>query len=200
MKRYLLLFGPLAGLLFFATVYVLALSVPNYSHFADTVSEIGQVGSPVEQSYRAVMLIADLCLIALGVGLYSYARSSNAPVLPAVLVAYFGIMQSGLHFFPSPHQLHNLFGLSLIIGYLAPLSLAIAWQKLAEQRSLVMVTWSVAILLFVSIFLNISPIFVRDLYPLEYYGLVQRSSLLLIFGWFAYVGIWSFMRAGNNQP
>ena len=199
MKKYLLLFGPLAGLLFFATVYVLALSVPEYSHVGDTVSEIGQLGSPVEQSYQMAMLIVDAFLVALGIGLIAFSKSRNAPVLPAVLIAYFGFMQMGLHIYPSPHSLHNVFGLSLILGYLAPLALAISWRKLAELRGLVQVSWLAAILLIVSIFLNISPLFARDLYPLDYYGLVQRSSLFLIFGWFACVGIWSFRQANQDS-
>ena len=77
---------------------------------------------------------------------------------------------------------------------MAPLALAISWRKFGVLREIVQTSWVVAILLFVSIFLNISPLFTRDLYPLEYYGLVQRSSLLLIFGWFAGIGIWGFRR------
>lgn len=194
MKKYLLLSGALAGLLFFATVYMLALSVSGYSHVSDTVSEIGQIGSPVEQSYQIAMLIVDASLVALGIAFISFARSRNAPILPAVLIAYFGFIQMGLHIYPSPHSLHNVFGLLLIFGYMAPLALAISWRKFGVLREIVQTSWIVAILLFVSIFLNISPLFTRDLYPLEYYGLVQRSSLLLIFGWFAGIGIWGFRR------
>ena len=199
MKKYVLLSGALAGLLFFATVYVLAPSVSGYSHVSDTVSEIGQTGSPVEQSYQVAMLIVDTFLVALGIALISFARSRNAPILPAVLVSYFGFVQLGLHIYPSPHSFHNIFGLALIFGYLAPLALAISWRKLGELRETVQVSWLVAVLIIVSIFLNISPLFTRDLYPLEYYGLVQRSSLLLIFGWFAYVGIWSFKQPSPSQ-
>ena len=89
MKKYLLLSGALAGLLFIATVYMLALSVSGYSHVSDTVSEIGQIGSPVEQSYQIAMLIVDASLVALGIAFISFARSRNAPILPAVLIAYF---------------------------------------------------------------------------------------------------------------
>ena len=60
MKKHLLLFGVLAGLLFFATVYVLAPGVSGYSHISDTVSEIGQIGSPVQSSYQLAMLIVEV--------------------------------------------------------------------------------------------------------------------------------------------
>ena len=196
MNKYLHLPGALAGLLFFATVYGLAPSVPDYSHISDTVSEIGQIGSPVEQSYRLAMLIVDACVVTLGFALYSFARSSNASTLPAVLIAYFGFMQMGLHIYPSPHSLHNIFGLALIIGYMAPLALAISWRKYGELRDLVRFSWLMAILLVASIFLNISPLFATELYPLEYYGLVQRSALLLIFSWFASIAAMVYKRSG----
>jgi hypothetical membrane protein len=195
MKKYLLLSGALAGLLFIATVYLLAPSVPGYSHVSDTVSEIGQIGSPVQQSYQIAMLLADICVIMLGFALFSFARSSKAPISPSVVVVFFGFMQMGLHIYPSPHSLHNVFGLALVLGYLAPLVLAISWRKLAELRDLVQFSRIAAVLIIVSIFLNISPLFTRDLYPLEYYGLVQRSALLLIFGWFSCIGIWGFRRS-----
>jgi hypothetical membrane protein len=164
MKRHLLLFGTLAGLLFFGTVYALAIAVPGYSHVSDTVSEIGQVGSPVERLFQVAMLAVDLCIVAFGLGLFYFARSHEASIVPAALVAYFGLMEIGLHVFPSPHPLHNVFGLSLTTA-----------------------------LILISIFLNISPLFTRDLFPLEYYGIVQRSAHVLFFGWCAYVSIRCFL-------
>jgi hypothetical protein len=43
---------------------------------------------------------------------------------------------------------------------------------------------------FASTFLNISPALNRDLYPLEHYGVVQRSAFVLIYGWFGWTGFW----------
>jgi hypothetical membrane protein len=174
MKRHLLLFGTLAGLLFFGTVYALAIAVPGYSHVSDTVSEIGQVGSPVERLFQVAMLAVDLCIVAFGLGLFYFARSHEASIVPAALVAYFGLMEIGLHVFPSPHPLHNVFGLSL-------------------TSALVNVSWLATALILISIFLNISPLFTRDLFPLEYYGIVQRSAHVLFFGWCAYVSIRCFL-------
>lgn len=83
MKRHLLLFGTLAGLLFFGTVYALAYAVPGYSHVSDTVSEIGQVGSPVERLFQVAMLAVNLCIVAFGLGLFYFARSREASIVPA---------------------------------------------------------------------------------------------------------------------
>lgn len=76
------------------------------------------------------------------------------------------------------------------IYVLAPLVTAIAWRRHDVARSIVVISWLVAVLVFASIFHNISPAFNRDLYPLEYYGIVQRSAFVLIYGWFAWIGFW----------
>ena len=199
MKRNLLPFGPLAGILFFATVYVLAVFLPEYSHVSETVSEIGEIGSPVATPFQAGMLAVNVCVILFASGLFSFARANNLPVLPALFVAWFGLVDIGTNVFPSPHPLHNVFGLSLTIGYMAPLVLAIAWRRSETARSMARASWIFAALLIASIFLNISPAFNRDLYPLEYYGLVQRSAFVLIYGWFAWLGLWGMSGANRRE-
>ena len=46
-----LLFGPLAGILLVFGVGALALMVPGYSHVHQTVSEIGEIGSPARVTH-----------------------------------------------------------------------------------------------------------------------------------------------------
>lgn len=189
MKRNLLLFGALAGIVFFGTVYVLAAFLPDYSHVSETVSEIGEIGSLVERPFQVAMLAVDLCVVLFGVGLFHFARANGVSVMPAIFAAYFGLVDVGIHLFPSPHPLHNVFGLLLTIGYLAPLVLAIAWRRDDAVRSIATASKYIAALLLISIFLNISPAFYRDLYPLEYYGIVQRSAFVLFYGWCTFVGL-----------
>jgi hypothetical membrane protein len=198
MYRHFLLLGPLAGILFFATVYLLAALLPDYSHLAETVSEIGELGSPVALPFQVGMLAVNLCVILFGVGLLRVAGSAGVSKAPAIFVIYFGVMDIGTNVFPSPHPLHNLFGLSLTIGYLAPLVTAITWRRADTVRSIAAVSIPVAVLIFVSIFLNISPAFNRDLYPLEYYGVVQRSIFVLFYGWCAYVGLKAWTMASRT--
>jgi len=190
MKRNLLLFGALAGVVFFVTVYVLAAYVPGYSHVSETVSEIGEIGSPIAKTFQIAMLAVNLCVVLFAAGLLHLARDNNLSGVPAFFVAWFGLVDIGTNIFPSPHPLHNVFGLALTVGYLAPLVMAIAWRRHDVVRSIVVVSWLVAALVFASIFLNISPAFNRGLYPLEYYGIVQRSAFVLIYGWFAWLGLW----------
>ncbi len=189
MKRFLPLFGPLAGVIFFVSVYVLALGVDGYSHVAQTISEIGKTGTGVERPFQVAMIAVDICLIVFAIGIFNYARSNNAPIVPAGFILYFGIADIGVAAFPSPHPLHNVFGLSLTIGYLAPLALAITWRDLAAASTVVRTSWIAFVLVVIAIFLNLSPLFARDLYPLEYYGVVQRSLFVVFYGWCAYLGV-----------
>lgn len=163
--------------------------MPDYSHVSETVNEIGEIGSPVTTPFQIAMLAVNLCVILFAAGLFYFARANELSVIPAFFVAWFGLADVGTNVFPSPHPLHNVFGLSLTIGYLAPLVLAIAWRRSDTARSIAGVSWFVAALVLVSMFLNISPAFNRDLYPLEYYGIVQRSAVVLIYGWFAWAGL-----------
>jgi len=50
-----LLFGPLAGIILGFGIVGLALMIPEYSHVQQTVSEIGEAGSPARIPF-AVML------------------------------------------------------------------------------------------------------------------------------------------------
>ena len=61
MKNYRLWFGPLAVLLFVAGTLAIGLITPGYSHARQTVSELGEVGSPGQMAFSVL-----LCLVAAG--------------------------------------------------------------------------------------------------------------------------------------
>jgi hypothetical membrane protein len=193
-QRRLFLSGALAGVIFFAAVYALATMVDGYSHVGQTVSEIGEQGSPAEMYFQIMNLLVALCLLVFAWSLYQFAKSSKVSKLPAFFMACFAISETGLAIFPSPHDLHNVFGLSATIGYMTPLVIALSWKSLTNPGTLITVSWFAFILISISIFLNLTPMFARDLYPLEYYGIVQRSLFVAFYGWCAYAGITLFMR------
>ena len=193
--RMLYLSGPLAGVIFFSAVYALAPMVEGYSHIAQTVSEIGEYGSPAKVPYQIATVIVALCLLVFASSLHSFAKANNASILPAIFLAIFGIAEIGIALFPSPHPMHNVFGLSMIIGYITPLVLALSWKGLAGVNWLRNASWVAFALVVTSIFLNLSPMFARDLYPLDYYGIVQRSLLVTFYGWCLYVGVSLFERS-----
>ena len=189
-NRTLLLFGIAIPILFTIATLGLATLVPGYSHLAQTVSEIGQRGSPAELPWKIADLIVALFFLLFCMGLYRFARAHALSVLPAYLVGFFGLMSVGISVFESPHPLHNVFGLLMTVGYMAPLALAWAWRGRDWAKSLIRFSFVMWVLVMVAIFLNLSPLFTRDLFPLEYYGLVQRSLFLAFYGiWCPVVGL-----------
>ena len=198
-QRLLYLTGPLAGAIFFSAVYALAPMVDGYSHVAQTVSEIGEYGSPAKAFYQIAMLIVALCLLVFASSLYSFAKANNASILPPSFMAFFGIAQIGMTIFPSPHSMHNVFGLLTTVGYMTPLVMALSWKSLADSSSLRRASWVAFTLVVISIFLNLSPMFARDLYPLNYYGIVQRSLFVAFYGWCLFAGVNLFERSRRPQ-
>lgn len=188
-QKPLFLSGALAGIVFFSAIYALASMVEGYSHIGQTVSEIGKLGSPAETYLRLTNLVVAICLFGFSWSLHLFARDNDVSRSPAILMACFAISEIGVAIFPSPHPLHNVFGLSMTIGYMTPLALALSWRKSGSMTNLVVISWIAFILIAVTILLNLSPIFARDLYPLEYYGIIQRSLFVAFYGWCFYVGV-----------
>jgi hypothetical membrane protein len=186
-----LLFGPLAAVIFVLGVALLPLMVPNYSSIHQTVSEIGEVGSPARIPFSAMLCSVGLCVLIFASGVRDVAIASNRSRVVAYLTAYMAIPSVGIGIFAFPHPLHNIFGISEVIGYHAPLALALTWRKDPGARSLVWFSWIVTFAIWVALGLNMSGMF-RDgivwAHVKPVIGLAQRA----LFGsWF----VWSAVLA-----
>ena len=189
MKRLMPLSGATAALVFFAAVYLLGGLLENYSHTSQTVSEIGRAGSPAEVQWRVANLLVAAGLLVFAVSIRNFASTRNVSQLPALFVAFYALSVAGTGLFATPHPLHNVFGLSLLIGYMAPLVTALTWRSQAELRSVAAVSaisWCIVVL---AIALNLSPLFAPSLYPLEFYGVVQRGLFVAYYGWCCYLSL-----------
>jgi hypothetical protein len=109
--------------------------------------------------------------------------------LPALFIALFAVSLAGTGWFAVPHPLHNVFGLSATVGYLSPLVLALAWRGKPVPYALTTVSAVAWLLVTAAIALNLSPLVTPTLYPLEYYGLVQRALFLAFYGWCTYLSL-----------
>lgn len=186
--RKILSLGWMTAMLFISGSLVLGSFLDDYSSISQTVSEIGQEGSPLELVWQVFSLLVGVLLILFSVGIISYARRNKWSVIPGLFVLFAGLSEFGIALFPSPHPLHNVFGLSMTIGYFTPLMFFLLWKdKLGtpfKRYSLL-----AFILILLGIFLNLSPMFAPKLYPLEYYGLVQRFLLYTFYLYMAYVSL-----------
>lgn len=78
-----------------------------------------------------------------------------------------------------------------LIGYQAPLAIALAWRNDPARKGVSRFSWIMFALVWVSIALNLSSMargeFWEHVRPV--YGLVQRSLFALWFGWCAIIGV-----------
>ena len=186
------LFGPLAaGILLFG-IAGLALLVPGYSHVHQTVSEIGEVGSPARIPFAILLCCVAICLLVFASGIRDVSHAAGRSPFAAYLVGCMAVSTAGVGVFAFPHPLHNVFGISELIGYLAPPVLAITWRRAPQASALVAFSWVMTAVLWSAIALNLSSLggdssLWHELKPV--YGVVQRALFAAWFGWCAGVGV-----------
>lgn len=191
------LFGPLSAAILLAGIAGLAQGVPGYSSVRQTVSEIGEVGSPERLAFALMLLVFAACILVFAAGLRRACLGSRCSTLSAWLTGLMAVICVGIAFSPFPHPLHNVFGESELVAYQAPLAWAVTWRRESQERPLVVFSWVMAILMWVAIVLNMS---VLDrtgaLYTFEkpVYGLVQRLLFVVWTLWCAGAGLLLFWR------
>ena len=191
-----LLFGPLAALIFAIGVAGLPLIVPGYSAVRQTVSEIGEVGSPAQTPFSVMLWTVAIAVAVFCVGLRRTALDAGRSAWPAYLAAVMAICAAGIGVFAFPHPLHNVFGLSELIAYQAPLALALAWRRDPGLRGAVIFSTVMAAVVWVAILLNLTTLHRHGavwtaIQPV--YGLVQRGLFASWFVWCGGVG-WMLWR------
>jgi hypothetical protein len=199
--RYRLLFGPLAAALLGFGIAGLALLVPGYSHVHQTVSEIGEVGSPARIPFTILLCCVAACILVFASAVRDLSITAGHASLSAYLIGSMAVSAAGVGVFAFPHPLHNVFGLSELIGYQAPLALAFAWRRDPRAGTLVTFSWIMFALSWIAIGLNLSgmdphgPVWA---YVKPVYGLAQRALFTAWFGWCAGVGLLLSQRVWRN--
>jgi hypothetical membrane protein len=192
-----LLFGPLAAAILTCGVVGLAFMVPGYSQVRQTVSEIGEMDSPARISFSIMLCCVAASLLVFASGVRAVSIKAGHGRLAAYLIGSMALSAAGVGLFPFPHPLHNVFGESELIGYQAPLALALGWRNDSRAGRLVSFSWILFALIWISIVLNLTsldrhgPIWA---YMKPIYGLVQRSLFATWFSWCAVVGVLRWRR------
>lgn len=182
-----LLFGPIAAAIFFFGVLGLALLIPGYSHLHQDISTIGRMGSPLRIPFAIVFVLYAGSMLVFASGVGSIAAHAGLPKLPAGLVAFNAVTQIGIAIFATPHPLHNIFGIASMIGFLAPLAMAVGWRKAGFARRLTVLSSVLGLIVLAAIIVALSELFPQS--PLWQLvksapGLVQR---VLAGGWLAWL-------------
>lgn len=191
-ERLLLMFGVAAAVVFIANTTILGMLLPGYDPVSQTISEIGERGSRFEFAFRVGQLAVATCLLIFAVGVGRHSSVAGRSVVPALFLAFCGVTLAGTAEFEAPHPLHNLFGIAMMLGYMAPLVLAISWPDTPDTRWVRRGSIVLGTALVIGIAYNFSPLFV-DYAPADFvrahYGAIQRLVHLPFYGWCGFLAI-----------
>jgi hypothetical membrane protein len=187
-----LYFGPVAALILLAGVALLPLLIPGYNQIRQTVSEIGEMDSPMRVPFAAILCAVALALLVFASGLRDMLKQSGHATLPAWLAGFMAVSAAGVGIFAYPHPLHNVFGTSELIGYQAPLALALTLRSDPRMKPLARFSTIMAVLVWCAIAANLvvfdrSSALWTEMRP--FYGLVQRALFATWFIWCAGVAL-----------
>jgi hypothetical membrane protein len=179
-------FGPIAALLLFAGIVAVGLITPGYSHVRQTVSELGEVGSPGRIAFSVLLCLVAVCLILFASAVARTLREAGLSALPAYVVGAMAISTAGVGIFSFPLALHNIFGMSETVGYQAPLFAALVCKMDARANR---IKWF-SIIMYAVVLLAIAINTIALVRPADiwsqikpFFGLVQRSLFAAWFIW-----------------
>ena len=179
-------FGPIAALLLFAGIFAVGLVTPDYSHVRQTVSELGEVGSPGQIAFSVLLCLVAACLIIFAGAVAHSLRELGHSTLPAWFLGAMAISTAGVGLFAYPEPLHNIFGMSETVGYQAPLVVALVCKTDPRAKRIK----AFSIVMYVAVLLAIAINLVALVRPAEiwsqikpFFGVVQRSLFASWFIW-----------------
>jgi len=204
--RSCLLFGLICGTALIVMSTILGALLPGYDPVAQTISEIGERGSPFERIFQITLTVVAVSCLVFAYGVYRFASLRHVSILPALALGLVGLSDLGTAAFAAPHPLHNLFGFPKLLGFLAPLLLAVSWPRAPDLRIARRVSGVSGGLVLISIALNLAPVFislswVEDHFPWapDHFGLIQRT-MFVFFAWCVFLAVYLFQNAAHvNQ-
>jgi hypothetical protein len=179
--------GRFIAITFILGTLVFGFGLDNYSFVSQTLSEIGSMSSPFRIQFQIFKILIATLLLFFSVFILRYSKRNKVSMIPGILLLCFGMSDLGISLFPTPHSLHNIFGLSMTVGYLSPLFFGLLWPD-TVSRNFKRTSLAFFLIILIGIVLNLSPAFKPDLYPMTYYGLVQRFLVFTMFIYLAYLG------------
>jgi hypothetical membrane protein len=180
--KYRWLFGADSRSHLFVGITRLALVVPGYSQVRQTVSEIGEVGSPARVPFAIMLCCVAACIMVFALAVRDISVEVGHSQLAAYFIGFMALPAAGIGIFAYPHPLHNVFGISELISYQAPLFLVLTWRRDPRARPLVWLSWILYLVIYAAIALNLSSLDRQGpvwTYVKPAYGWRKEQSLLL---------------------
>ena len=181
-------FGPVAVLLFIVGTFAIGAITPGYSHIRQTVSELGEVGSPGQFAFSALLCLVAVCLVIFASAVARSLSELKCSALPAYFIAAMAFSCAGVGLFSFPHPLHNVFGLSETVGLQAPLVAALVCRSQPRAKRIVVFSVIMYVVVALAFVINLIPLIrPANLWPLirPFFGVIQRSLFASWFIWCA---------------
>jgi hypothetical membrane protein len=196
-------FGPVAFLLFIVGTLAIGAISPGYSHVRQTVSELGEAGSPGQFAFSALLCLVAACLVICASAVARSLRELGCSALPAYFVAAMAFSCAGVGLFSFPHPFHNIFGLSETVGLQGPLVAALVCRTQPRAKQVVVFSLIMYVVVALALMINLIPLLrPANLWPLirPFFGVIQRSLFASWFIWCAGYAV-LLMRIGraNNS-
>jgi hypothetical membrane protein len=188
-ERVSLAFGIVSSVIFVANSVILGIFLPHYDPVSQTVSELGERGSPFQTEFELSTIATGIGLFAFSFGLYRYSVRRSLSILPAILLFLYAVSVFGVAVFQAPHPFHNLFGIGGTVGFLAPLALALTWRGEPRPPLVSRVSAILAAVIIAAIALNLIPLFVASAFIEANYGVVQRILFFAFYLWCSYLAL-----------
>lgn len=201
--RFRLAFGLIAALVLWAGFVFLPLLVPGYDWIRQTVSEIGQVGSPARVPFTAMLCLVAACVLLFAWGLRDASVQLGRSSAAAYLTGFMAVSSVGVGVFAYPHPLHGVFGLSEFVAYQAPWVLALTWRREQHVPGIAPFSWAMAALLWAAIVANLSVLDLHSwLWQFErpVYGVVQRTLFFIWCAWLAGISVMLIKSRLSDAP
>src|SRR6266478_4013884 len=93
--RSCLLFGLICGTALIVMSTILGALLPGYDPVGQTISEIGERGSPFERIFQITLTVGAVCFLVFAYGVYRFASVRHVSVLPAIALGFVGLMDLG---------------------------------------------------------------------------------------------------------
>lgn len=164
--------------------------VPGYSSVSQHMSELELLGGTVAVITRAAAIVSGASIILFALGLLGYSRRY---VFTAFASVVFGLSMISNGIFVMGSPLHGLYGIGLI-SILGPAFFVAESQGMGmEPRTSI---WFLAASLLTLFYMWLLLV---GLDPLQYHGLTQRLSVIIIFGWYSLASLVLLSRQPSAQ-
>ena len=119
-RDYRLLFGPMAGAILALGIAGLALMIPGYNHVHQTVSEIGEIGSPARFPFAIMLCCVAACILVFAAAVRNRSAEAGHSRLAAYLIGFMALPAASLRISASTSQHFRHFRVDWLPGATVP--------------------------------------------------------------------------------